>query len=118
MSALFFAKKVSRLLVVKSERDEHGQRVYTVQGQVFFASAERFATFFDFKEVVENVTIDVHKAHFWDLSAVGALDKVVLKFRREGTEVKLLGLNEASATIVENLGIHNKTDVTELDLTH
>ena len=68
---------------------------------------------FDFKDVVERVRIDLTAAHFWDISAVAALDKVVLKFRREGTEVELLGLNEASATIVDALAIYNKPDALE-----
>lgn len=119
MSALFFAKKVSRLLLVQSELSKEGDhRTYQVFGQVFFASADQFIAYFNFKEVIEKVTIDVTQAHFWDLSAVAALDKVVLKFRREGTEVEILGLNEASATIVERLGIHDKPDAMELMLKH
>jgi sulfate permease, SulP family len=115
MSALFFAHKVSRLLAITSERAEDGtQRTYTVYGQVFFASAAQFVAAFDLKEVLERVTIDVTQAHFWDLSAVGALDTVVLKFRREGTEVDLLGMNAASATIVERLAVHDKPDALEL----
>ncbi len=109
MSALFFARKVSQLLIVNSSLSEGGNlRTYTVVGQLFFASADRFTKAFDFKERVENVTINLTQAHFWDLSAVNALDKVVLKFRREGIDVKLVGLNEASATIVDRLGVHHK----------
>lgn len=134
MSALFFAHKVSRLLAITSERvapapprtgeaeettlGEGAHRIYTVYGQVFFASATRFAAAFDFKEVLERVTIDVSQAHFWDLSAVGALDSVVLKFRREGTTVDLIGLNAASATIVDQLAVHDKPDALELITKH
>jgi SulP family sulfate permease len=32
----------------------------------------------------------------------------VIKLRREGTEVEVLGLNEASATIVDRFGVHDK----------
>lgn len=111
MSAIFFAKNVSRMLAVKSElSSDTKHRTYHVYGQIFFASAERFAALFDFKEVIEKVTIDLTQAHFWDLSGVGALDKVVLKFRREGTEVVLQGLNEASTTIVDKLGTHARPD--------
>jgi sulfate permease, SulP family len=63
---------------------------------------------------LQRVTIDVSGAHFWDLSAVGALDKVVLKFRREGAEVEIAGLNEASATLVDRLGVHDKPDAERL----
>jgi sulfate permease, SulP family len=119
MSALFFARKVSRLLAVESTLSEDGnQRVYNVYGQVFFASAEQFAAGFDFKEVIERVVIDVSQAHFWDLTAVGALDRVVLKFRREGTEVELLGLNAPSAVIVDKLAIYDKPNALELMMKH
>jgi SulP family sulfate permease len=64
--------------------------------------------------VLERVVIDVSHAHFWDLSAVGALDKVVLKYRREGTAVEIIGLNEASATIVDRLGVHDKPEAERL----
>ncbi|MEZ0472120.1 SulP family inorganic anion transporter [Luteimonas salinilitoris] len=109
LSALFFARKVGQVLHVGSVSAEDGAaRHYTVTGQVFFASAESFIASFDFGEVLDRVRIDVSDAHFWDLSAVGALDKVVLKFRREGTEVELVGMDEASRTLVDRLGVHDK----------
>jgi len=111
MSALFFARKVARFFDVKTTLSEDGKhRTYVVYGQVFFASAANFSGRFDFKEKLEKVTIDLTHAHFWDLTGVGALDKVVIKFRREGKEVELLGMNEVSATIVDHLGVHHKPD--------
>lgn len=119
MSALFFARKVSRLLKVESFlAEDKNSRVYTVHGQVFFASADTFASFFDFKEVIDRVVVDVSHAHFWDISAVAALDKVVLKYRREGTDVEIIGLNEASATIVDKLGTYDDPDALELMVAH
>lgn len=109
LSGVFFANKVSRIFRVTSTVDAAGRhRSYQVKGQVFFASAEAFEASFDLREVLEKVTIDLTQAHMWDLSGVGALDKIVLKFRREGCEVEVIGLNEASATIVDKLGIHDK----------
>jgi len=111
LSALFFARKVGQVLHVGSVGSADGcSRVYTVTGQVFFASAESFVAGFDFKEVLQRVHIDVSRAHLWDLTAVGALDKVVLKFRREGAQVEVIGLNEASATLVDRLAMHDKPD--------
>nr|WP_091242057.1 SulP family inorganic anion transporter [Aquimonas voraii] len=119
LSALFFARRVSTVLHVGSTSIEDGKvREYVVTGQVFFASAERFLAGFDFKEALDRVRIDVSRAHFWDLTAVGALDKVVIKFRREGVEVEILGLNEASATLVERLGVHDKPDAVEKLMGH
>ncbi|RFF29207.1 SulP family inorganic anion transporter [Wenzhouxiangella sediminis] len=115
LSALGFARKVGQVLVVARHQEDEGRtRRYTVTGQVFFASAAEFLGAFDFREVVERVRIDVSNAHFWDLSAVGALDRVILKFRREGVEVEVVGMDEASRTLVDRLGVHDKPDAEKL----
>ncbi len=119
LSALFFARKVGQVLHIGSTIDASGrERSYTVTGQVFFASADAFIAGFDFKEAVERVRIDVSHSHFWDLSAVGALDRVILKFRREGATVEVIGLNQASTTLVERLGVHDKPDAIERMMGH
>jgi SulP family sulfate permease len=117
LSAIFFAKKVSQVIAVTSELSGD-TRTYYVRGQIFFASSESFTDAFDFREVLTNVTIDVSNAHFWDLTSVGALDKVILKFRREGTKVEILGMNEATATIVDKLGEADKHGALERILEH
>ena len=112
LASLFFANKIGRFMVVKNEHSaEH--TTYKVVGQVFFASSEQFNQSFDFKEVVPNVTIDLSQAHFWDITAVSALDKVVIKFRREGANVDVIGMNEATATVVDKFGVHNKPEEAE-----
>ena len=109
LSGLFFASKVKRLFTVETSLSDDGRmRTYAIAGQVFFASSERFVDAFDFKEVVDRVVIDVSQAHFWDISAVGTLDKAILKFRREGAEVEVVGLNAASADMVDRFAIHDK----------
>jgi SulP family sulfate permease len=119
LSGFFFAHKVGQILTVRSQADAEGRlRAYTVLGQVFFASAERFVNAFDYKEVIDGVRIDVSRAHFWDITAVSALDKVVMKFRREGTEVEVVGLNEASATLVDKFALHDKDDGDDLLIAH
>ena len=92
--------------------------MYTVTGQVFFASADTFVESFDFKEVIRYVTIDVSRAHFWDITAISALDKVVLKFRRDGTIVDIVGLNDASVTLVDRFAVHDKADAIERLMGH
>ena len=119
LSALFFARKVGQVLDIGSLSANDGrERQYAVTGQVSFASADSFIAGFDFKEAVERVHIDVSRAHFWDLSAIGALDKAVIKFRREGTQVELIGMNEASATLVDRLGVHDKPDAVARLMSH
>lgn len=119
LAALFFANKVGHYMLVTSELDETTDtRTYRVVGQVFFSSSEKFTESFDFKEAVDNVVIDLGRAHFWDITAVGALDKAVIKFRREGAEVEVIGLNEASATIVDRFGVHDKPDAVDQLMGH
>ena len=119
LSGFFFAHKVGLIMRVRSLADPDGySRTYTVIGQVFFASADQFIASFDFKEVIEKVRIDVSRAHFWDITAISALDKVILKFRREATEVEVIGLNEASATMVDRFATHDKDDAIERMINH
>lgn len=119
LSGVFFAQKVARIVAVRSGLSDDGAtRDYVVLGQIFFASADAFVGAFDFKEAVPKVRIDVSRAHFWDVSAIAALDKAILKFRREGAEVEILGLNEASATMVDKFAIHDKPGALERLLSH
>jgi SulP family sulfate permease len=119
LSGFFFAHKVGQILNIRSTIEDEGRaRNYKVNGQVFFASAGRFIDSFDYKEVIEKVRIDVSRAHFWDITAVSALDKVVIKFRREGTEVEVIGLNEASATMVDQFAVHDKDGASNVLAAH
>lgn len=119
LSGFFFAHKVGQILRIRSKAEDEGRvRTYQVTGQVFFATADRFTNTFDYKEVIDKVNIDVSRAHFWDITAVSALDKVVLKFRREGADVEIIGLNEASATLVDKFGVHDKDGADDLLMGH
>ena len=109
LSGFFFAHKIAQILLIEAQTEDDGEtRSYAIYGQVFFASADRFVDAFDFDASPRRVRIDLTHAHFWDITAVNALDKVVLKFRRKGAEVEVLGLNEASATLVDRFGVHDK----------
>ncbi|MEM1362843.1 MAG: SulP family inorganic anion transporter [Pseudomonadota bacterium] len=109
LSGVFFAGKISRIFRVSSELSENGlRRTYFIEGQLFFASSDEFLKSFDFREALEDVEIDVSRAHIWDISSVQALDMVVMKFRREGADVRILGMNQASETLVDKFAIHDK----------
>ena len=107
LAAMFFANKVGHYMVVEKAELGDGTRIYTVLGQIFFASSSKFIESFDLKERIERVVIDLTAAHFWDITAVESLDRVIIKLREQGAEVELLGLNEASATIVDRFGTHD-----------
>ncbi|MCS4534638.1 SulP family inorganic anion transporter [Neisseria montereyensis] len=108
LATLFFSNKIGRFMAVRSEWTEGtNSRRYRVIGQVFFASSEQFIRSFDFEEAVDSVVIDLTNAHFWDITAVSALDKVVIKMRQQGKQVDVIGMNEATATVVDKFGVYN-----------
>jgi SulP family sulfate permease len=117
LTALSFTRRVSAMLQVEDSDRDDGTRVYTVKGEVFFASATQFGNSFDFLHTPKRVVIDLTRAHFWDLSAVGALDRVVLKLRAHGADVEVIGLNHASETLIERLGKH-RDEAAALDIGH
>jgi SulP family sulfate permease len=119
LSGIFFAWKIAQLFRVTASLSTDGRhRTYVVEGQLFFASAENFMAAFDFQEAVEKVTIDVSRAHIWDISSVAALDMAILKFRRDGADVDIVGMNEASETLVDKLAIHDKPGALDKLLAH
>ena len=104
LSGVFFTFKVARLMDVTAE-DSPTLRTYRVRGQVFFASADLFVDAFDTRDTEDRpVQIDVSQAHFWDVTAVGALDKVVQRLGKHGSTVEVIGLNRASEVLIDKLG--------------
>jgi len=114
LASLFFANKISHFMYCETSYNEENKvKTYNFVGQVFFNSADKFYKTFDFKEVVDKIIIDLSRAHFWDISAVYSLDKAVIKLRREGTEVEIVGQNKASSTIIDRFGVHDKPEEIE-----
>ncbi|NLJ13580.1 SulP family inorganic anion transporter [Denitrificimonas caeni] len=108
LATLFFANKVARLMVIKqAQENANAPLQYQVIGQVFFTSAEKFLESFDFTIAAEKVVIDLTRAHFWDITAVSALDSVVIKYQRQGAEVEVIGMNDASKTVIDKYAVHN-----------
>jgi SulP family sulfate permease len=119
LSGIFFAGKIAQLFKVTSHITKSGShRTYVVEGQLFYGSVEDFMNAFDFKEALEKVIIDVSRAHIWDISSVQALDMVILKFRRDGAEVEIIGMNKATETIVDKLAIHDKPGAMDTLMSH
>ncbi len=119
LSGIFFAGKIAQLFKVSTTISRDGRvRTYVVEGQLFYGSVEDFMNAFDFREALDKVVIDVSLAQIWDISSVQALDMAVLKFRRDGAEVEIVGMNEASETIVDKLAIHDKPGAMDKLMAH
>ncbi|MBD0334097.1 MAG: SulP family inorganic anion transporter [Cyanobacteria bacterium Co-bin13] len=109
LSTVFFTRRIAKVVFVDSVlRPEQGYRIYSVSGQLFFLSVEQFLAAFDFQESLSRVKLDLTHAHIWDQSAVVAVDKVVDKFRRSGADIELVGLNESSAALLNQLSVNQQ----------
>lgn len=109
LSAIFFMRKVGKTITVAEvETPEEGVLRYRVTGQLFFASADVFAASFEYHGRPKRVEIDMTDAHLWDLTGVAAVDKVVFRYRKEGAEVDLIGMNAAGRTLIDKVGRHDK----------
>ena len=119
LSGIFFAGKIAQLFTMRTEISRDGRtHTYIVEGQLFYGSVEDFMNAFDFREALDRVVIDVSRAHIWDISSVQALDMAILKFRRDGAEVEVIGMNEATETIVDKLAIHDKPGAMDKLMSH
>ncbi|MFN3366328.1 MAG: SulP family inorganic anion transporter, partial [Exiguobacterium mexicanum] len=109
-AAILFAAKISKVELDRSVEADRAD--YIVNGQLFFASTSDFVNQFDVEEDVENgikhVTINFSNTHLWDDSAIGAIDKVVFKYRVHGIEPELLNLNKDSEKLLNTLALHLK----------
>jgi SulP family sulfate permease len=111
LSGIFFAAKIAQLFRISSATSADGRvRTYRVEGQMFYGSVEDFMAGFDFRGEIDRVVIDVSAAHIWDISSVQALDMAVLKFRKAGVAVEVIGMNAASETLVDKLAVHDKPE--------
>ena len=101
LSALFIINKLESEVKVSSVLVNQSTRRYTISGQIFFSSSDKFFQFFDFKETISKVEIDLTHAHIWDITSVNMLNTVVQKFRDQNIQVEIMGLNEASSTLID-----------------
>ena len=118
LSGIFFVQKVMHMFEVERTRtvtEEGETATYTAHGEIFFGSVARFEAALGPESLqpdpADHVIIDVTRAHFWDISAIGALDKVVERMRMHGRSVQVVGLNEASADLVDRHGATDRTGV-------
>ena len=101
LSALFFINKLERTVHVSTYLHKPNSRSYIISGQIFFSSTEKFYQFFDFKERLDHVELDLTHAHIWDVTSVNMLNNVIQKFKAQGIDVTVIGLNEASSTLID-----------------
>ena len=58
---------------------------------------------FDFHDPAQTVVLDFSQAQLWDESAATALKKAINKFEQNGKQVKVLGMDKNSTSLVNTL---------------
>lgn len=101
LSAVFFVAKISKIQISQVNEEHHA--IIRVTGQLFFASSSSLVKSMNFNGDQSQITIDFTQAHIWDDSAVGAIDKVVAKYRENHKQVTLIGLNASSLQLLQTL---------------
>lgn len=104
LSAIFFGAKISKVHVTSKLVHSGDKKIYFVEGQLFFVSVTDFIDSFNFKDDVKEVEIDFSRAHLWDDSAIGAIDKVEMKYEQSGITVHLTGMNKESSLLMQKIG--------------
>ncbi|TWT24925.1 SulP family inorganic anion transporter [Planomicrobium sp. CPCC 101110] len=106
LSAVLFAAKISKVEIRKKGFEKSSSNVYTVHGQLFFASTQDFVSYFDAVEPAEHITLDFSDATVWDDSGVGAIDRVMNKLQAKAQKVEITGLNASSRKLVDKLATY------------
>lgn len=101
---VIFAKRVAHLARVSAVTDPDGSSVvYSVTGELFFASSNDLVGQFDYNDDPDRIIVDLSAAHIWDASSVAALDAIETKYKQRGKTVKIIGLNDPSADLHSKL---------------
>ncbi|WP_425669657.1 SulP family inorganic anion transporter [Vibrio owensii] len=108
LACVFYVNQSRTLMKVSDEVIiDNDHTIHKVHGQIFFASAYSFTDMFDFENATKYITIDLSDAHFWDITAISALDKAIIKFRKGGSIVAVRGMNEATLDMIDRHAIYD-----------
>ena len=116
INSISFVSKISNINVVRN--NINGNIKYAVKGQLFFASTTKFIDSFDYNEKVNSIDIDFSNGIVWDESAVDAIDKVVIKYHKNGVKVNIIGLNDKSLNLIKDMATYDKSGGLDLDITN
>lgn len=105
VATVLFARRVAHLTTVTrlDASDADDQRVYAVQGALFFASSNDLVYQFDYAGDPSNVVIDMTEAHVWDASTVATLDAIRTRYEAKGKTVTIVGANADTAERLDRL---------------
>ena len=110
VAMVIFARRVAHFATVDrtvlDAPDGSRYALYRVDGELFFASSNDLTTQFRYRDDPGSVVIDLSQSHIWDASTVAALDAIVTKYERLGTNVEIVDMNAESHALHTRLAGH------------
>lgn len=105
VAMVLFARRVAHFTTVTrlDASDADDQRVYAVEGELFFASSNDLVYQFDYAGDPRNIVIDMTNAHVWDASTVATLDAIRTKYQAKGKTVTIVGANPDTTDRLDRL---------------
>jgi sulfate permease, SulP family len=104
VSALAYAWNNARRIHAQTEIGEGGEKVYRVQGPLFFGSSEGFAELFDPAGDPDQVIVDFAGSRVVDQSALQAIENVASKYQAQGKAIQLRHLSRDCHRLLNKAG--------------
>jgi SulP family sulfate permease len=113
VSSLVSVWKKGKSINAEERVDNHGTKIYTLNGPLFFGSATGFKELFKYDEDPEHVVIDFCRSKVFDHSGLEALNAVTKKYADKNKKLHLLNLSKDCKKMVDKAD--NVVEVTVID---
>lgn len=101
VSALVYAWKSAKHITATTERStDNTEKTYHLYGPIFFGSIASFRDLFHPKTDPDTVTVNFEHSRVWDHSAIEALEKLALRYARNGKIIKYKRLSADCANLL------------------
>jgi len=104
VSTLVLAWKASQNIHTRLETGQNGEKIYLLDGPLFFASVESFAALFSAREDPQEVIIDFFGTRVFDASGLQAIDTLADKYKRLGKNLHLRHLSPDCRALLKKAG--------------
>jgi len=104
LSALVFAWEHARHINASVRYDRMGNKVYELNGPLFFASTQNFQDIFTPKEDTDDVVVDFKNSRVADHSAIEAIDKLAERYDRAEKRLHLKHLSQECTVLLKKAG--------------
>ncbi len=101
VSALVYAWESAKHITATTERsDNNTEKAYNLYGPIFFGSIASFRDLFHPQTDPDTVTVNFEHSRVWDHSAIEALEKLALRYARNGKTIKYKRLSADCANLL------------------